>query len=97
MILSLDWMAAWLMAANLVAFAVTLWDKNRARRREWRVSESVLWLVSVLGGSLVMFLTMQLIRHKTRHLHFMLGLPLLVLLQAGTFYLLYSTGWLVFA
>ena len=37
-----------------------------------------------------MFLTMRLIRHKTRHLSFMLGLPLLILLQSGLLYGAYT-------
>ena len=77
MTLSLEWAVAWLIAAAIVAFLVTLWDKNRARRREWRVQESTLWLIALLGGSAVMFLTMLVIRHKTRRTKFMVAMPLL--------------------
>ena len=88
MTLSVNWAVAWLIAAAIVAFLITLWDKNRARRREWRVPESSLWLVAVLGGSLVMFVTMLIVRHKTRHPQFMIGLPLLAVAQAALIYLL---------
>ena len=97
MILSWDWTAAWLIAVGLLAFFVTVWDKRCARRGKWRIAERTLWLVSALGGSLVMFLTMLAIRHKTRHLTFMIGLPLLILLQAGAVCLLCGTGRLVLA
>ena len=95
MTLSLEWAVAWLLAAAIVAFLVTLWDKNRARRREWRVQESTLWLIALLGGSAVMFLTMLVIRHKTRHTPFMVGLPLLALVQAGLVYLLLQSQFLI--
>ena len=97
MTLSVNWAVAWLIAAAIVAFLVTLWDKNRARRREWRVPEGSLWLVAVLGGSLVMFITMLIVRHKTRHSHFMIGLPLLALIQAALIYLMLQSNFLIFA
>ena len=96
MTLSLNWAVAWLVAAAIVALLVVLWDKNRARRREWRVRESTLWLIALLGGSVSMFLTMLVVRHKTRHMRFMVGLPLLALAQVGFFYLLCQTQILTF-
>ena len=86
MTLSVNWAIALLVAASIVAFLVTLWDKNRARRREWRVSESSLWWIAALGGSPVMFLTMLIVRHKTRHPQFMIGLPLLLVAQVALIY-----------
>lgn len=95
MTLSMNWAVAWLVAASIVALLMTLWDKNRARRREWRVSESSLWLISLLGGSLAMFLTMLVVRHKTRHPQFMIGLPLLALIQAALIYWMLQSNFLV--
>lgn len=83
------WAVAWLMAASLMAVVVTAWDKRRARCRAWRVPERTLWLVSVLGGSVATYLTMQIIRHKTRHRRFMWGLPLLMMAQAALIFLLW--------
>ena len=50
-------------------------------RGGWRVRESTLLIVSALGGSIAMLLTMLLIRHKTRKPKFMLGIPLIIILQ----------------
>ena len=97
MTLPLNWVVVWLIAAAITAFSIVLWDKNRARRREWRVQESSLWLIALLGGAAVMFLTMLTIRHKTRHKQFMIGLPLLALLQAGLLLLLWQAGFLTLA
>ena len=92
----LKWAVAWLVAVSFAAFAVTVWDKSRARRRRWRVPERTLWLVASLGGAAVMYLAMLMIGHKTLHRRFMVGLPLLALAQIGAVYLLWHTKCWVF-
>ncbi len=72
----------WLTGISLTAVLVTIADKRKARRGAWRVPESTLLLLAALGGSAAMLLTMHLIRHKTKHEKFMLGIPLLLLFQA---------------
>ena len=72
----------YLLIISIVAFAVTAYDKWAATKRpQERTRESTLLLLSALGGSLAMLLTMLGIRHKTKHLKFMLGIPLIILLQ----------------
>lgn len=66
---------------SLLAVLYTAADKRRAQTRRWRVPEATLWGIAALGGAAAMWLTMQAIRHKTRHRSFMVGLPLLALLQ----------------
>ena len=68
-------------AVSLLAAAVTILDKQKARRGEWRVSENALMLLAALGGSAAMLLVMLLIRHKTRHVKFLAGIPILMALQ----------------
>ena len=77
------WATAWLIAVSVMALAVTVWDKRRARRQAWRVPERTLWLVAALGGTAVMYLTMHVVRHKTRHRRFMWGLPALLVAQGA--------------
>lgn len=67
---------------NLLAVFLTVVDKVRAQRGKWRVPERVLFGVALLGGAFLMYNTMRLIRHKTRHRRFMLGLPTISLVQA---------------
>ncbi len=50
-------------------------DKYKARKNLWRIRESTLFLVAVLGGSLGIWLGMYAVRHKTRHPSFTLGIP----------------------
>lgn len=68
-------------AVSAGSVLVTALDKAAAKRRAWRVPERTLLILAALGGAPAMLLTMLLIRHKTRHLKFMIGLPLLILLQ----------------
>ena len=71
----------YILLINIVAIIITGYDKLCAQNRKWRVKERTLMLISMLGGSMGMYITMQLIRHKTRHLKFMLGIPLIIILQ----------------
>ena len=48
----------------------------------WRVPEAQLLLISALGGSVAMYITMQTIRHKTQHPKFMIGIPAIMVAQA---------------
>lgn len=71
----------YLLAINIIAIIVTIYDKLCAIGRKWRIKESTLLLLSSLGGSIGMYITMLLIRHKTRHLKFMLGIPAILLFE----------------
>ena len=78
----------YLAAVNLAAFGLMGVDKGRARRGKWRVPEKTLFLPVALGGGLGGVLGMRVFRHKTRHLAFRLGFPLLLVLWLGLL------GWL---
>jgi predicted MPP superfamily phosphohydrolase len=74
---------SYLAAISLIAIVLTLYDKNAARKNAWRIRERTLLTIAALGGSAAMLLIMLLIRHKTRHVKFMLGIPLILLMQAA--------------
>lgn len=67
---------------SVVAIIVTASDKARARKGTWRTPESTLLIISALGGSVAMLITMLGIHHKTKHIKFMLGIPIIILFQA---------------
>ncbi|MBE6807276.1 MAG: DUF1294 domain-containing protein [Ruminococcaceae bacterium] len=67
---------------NIIAAAATNWDKKSAQRGSWRVPEAWLMFLGAIGGAFAMLLTMCVIRHKTRYLKFMVGLPVMMLCQA---------------
>lgn len=72
----------YLCVISLVSIFVTTADKHKAKKGKWRVSEAALLLLSAFGGSFAMYLTMLLIRHKTKHIKFMAGIPLIMVFQA---------------
>lgn len=74
----------WLAGISLVSVVVTIIDKLRAQRQNGarRVPENTLMLLAALGGAASMLITMLMIRHKTRHVKFMLGLPIILVFQA---------------
>ena len=66
---------------NLFALFITVLDKRRAVHHKWRVSEAMLLFVSAIGGGVSMYVTMHIIRHKTKKLKFMLGIPLIIVIE----------------
>lgn len=70
-----------LAAVNLLAFILMGADKRRARRSLRRIPERALFLAALIGGSVGAIAGMYAFRHKTKHLHFVLGLPSILLLQ----------------
>ena len=68
---------------NLVAVILTLSDKRAAQRNRWRVKEQTLILISAVGGSVAMLIIMRLIRHKTKRAKFMIGIPVIIILQVA--------------
>lgn len=73
----------YLIAISLVSCAVTASDKRRAEKNRRRIPEKTLFLLAAAGGSAAMLLTMNIIRHKTKHKRFMIGLPLIIFVQCA--------------
>lgn len=76
---------AYLGVVSLISIIVCIYDKKISKRGNvrLRVPEKSLFLWSLLGGSVAMYITMRLIRHKTKHKSFMLGIPAIIILQAA--------------
>lgn len=83
----------YLALISLISIITTAWDKHCAKRDMWRVPEKTLIIMSILGGSVAMYVTMKTIRHKTKHPKFMVGIPVIIFLQvaavAALIYFLY--------
>ncbi len=71
----------YLLSINIVSVFVCVYDKHQAKKQGWRVSEKFLFALCLLGGNVGMYLTMQKIRHKTKHKRFMIGIPIIILFQ----------------
>ena len=75
------YLVLYLILINLIAIVITAYDKLAAAGHRRRISERTLMLISALGGAPAMYLTMLVIRHKTRKPLFMIGIPLIFLLE----------------
>lgn len=80
-------MLIYLILVNAFAALLMLADKVRAKKKLWRVPEAVLFITALLGGSLGIWAGMYLCRHKTRHRKFVLGIPLILIVQVVLFLL----------
>lgn len=83
---------AYLLLINALGFGLMLLDKWKAKKNRWRIRESTLMLVAALGGSVGSLLGMYTVRHKTKHLKFTLGIPLILVAQGLLTVLLLAYG-----
>lgn len=77
---------------SIISIIVCIYDKKISKKNkvELRIPERNLLILSALGGSVAMFITMLLTRHKTKHVKFMLGIPIIIIIQAAAIYGVYS-------
>ncbi|MDO5409650.1 MAG: DUF1294 domain-containing protein [Lachnospiraceae bacterium] len=71
----------YLVLINLIGFFMMLTDKRRAGKNAWRIPEKTLFLTALAGGSAGIWGGMYTFHHKTRHWYFVLGVPLILILQ----------------
>ena len=76
-----EYILLYLLGINAFGFLIMLIDKTKARRGKWRIPESTLITVAIIGGSIGSLLGMYAFRHKTRHPKFTLGIPLIIVAQ----------------
>lgn len=87
-------MVKYLIIISLAAFVLTVYDKliskkkkkkGKKKRKKTRVPEKLFWAVAILGGAAAEYITMKIIRHKTKHKSFMRGLPAIIIIQIGLY------------
>ncbi len=71
----------YLFIINAAAFLLMLIDKYKAKKNLWRIPEDTLMMTAALGGSIGALAGMYAVRHKTRHIKFTLGIPLILAAQ----------------
>lgn len=77
--------AAYFIIMNIAGLLVMYMDKHKARKHKWRIPEKTLFIVSLLGGSIGTWSGMYIFRHKTKHWYFVVGMPLILILQTGLY------------
>ena len=71
----------YLLVINLMAFCAMWWDKRRAQKGEWRISEAGLFTLVLLGGGIGGIAGMYIFRHKTKKLRFTIGFPTILITE----------------
>ena len=69
------------LAVNVVTFFIYGIDKWKAKNHKWRINETQLLALAVLGGSIGAWLGMKVWHHKTQHKKFRYGVPAIIVIQ----------------
>ncbi|WP_371381641.1 DUF1294 domain-containing protein [Sporomusa aerivorans] len=75
---------------NLAAFLLVRLDKRRACKKEWRIRERTFFFIALFFGAAGVLSGMYTYRHKTRHWSFILGIPVLFLVNLIWGYILWK-------
>ena len=71
----------YLVFINFISFIMMGLDKYKAKKRAWRIPESTLFVLALIGGSVGSIAGMHLFHHKTRHWYFLYGMPAILIIQ----------------
>ena len=77
----MKYLIMYLIIINIVTFIVFGLDKYYAIKNKFRVSESTLFFLCLIGGSFLGFVGMKVFRHKTKKLYFVIGIPLIMIIE----------------
>lgn len=78
---SLSLLIIYLVSVNIIGFALMGNDKRRARKNAFRIPEATLFAFSIIGGSIGTLIGMYTFRHKTKHMTFKIGIPVIIFVQ----------------
>lgn len=81
---------AYIVIINIISIIVTIADKIKAKNDKWRIPEKTLLILSAIGGAVGMYITMNLIHHKTKKMKFMVGIPVIMFAELIIILLLLS-------
>ncbi len=78
----------WYLGINIFGLFLMKADKNRAINHKYRIPEKNLWITALIGGAVGTTFGMQLFHHKTKHISFKIGFPILAVIEL-IFFLLF--------
>lgn len=79
----INYVIIYFLIVSFISIVCTIIDKRNSIKNKWRISEKTLMTLGFLGGASAMLITMKIIRHKTQHKKFMLGLPIEIFLHVA--------------
>lgn len=71
----------YLLIINIIAFFAMFIDKKKAEKDRWRIKESTLLTLALIGGSIGAIVGMYTFHHKTKKPRFFIGIPVMIALQ----------------
>ena len=77
----MKYLVIYLIVMNIIGFFIMAIDKHKAKKHAWRIPEKMLFLASLVGGSIGTWAGMYVFRHKTKHWYFVIGMPLILVLH----------------
>lgn len=84
----------YLVIINVITFVIFGVDKYKAIRQEWRIRESTLLGLALIGGSIGGWLAMYIFHHKTKKVKFFVGIPVILAIQIVVFSYLFCGGYI---
>jgi len=72
------YLALYFLVLNIAGYLIMWYDKRKSLKGQWRVSEARFFVIALMGGALGVYYGMKTFRHKTQHLSFKYGIPLLI-------------------
>ncbi|MFI3202489.1 MAG: DUF1294 domain-containing protein [Eubacteriales bacterium] len=79
----LTFIASYIILINATSFFMMGFDKKKARNHQWRIPESTLMIIALIGGSVGALVGMFFFHHKTKKTKFIVGLPFILMLHIG--------------
>lgn len=76
-----NYLYIYLIVINLIGFITMYSDKQKSERRQWRVPEARLFGIAIILGSIGILSGMYVFHHKTKHMKFVLGIPIILIMQ----------------
>lgn len=80
----------YILLISIITFTLMFIDKQKAIRNDFRIPESTLISLSLIGGGLGTYIGMRMFRHKTLHKKFYIGLPIIIAFNFLSFSIIYS-------
>lgn len=80
----------YIIIINIISFFTMFYDKRKAKYHDFRISENTLFMLSILLGGIGTYAGMYTFRHKTKHLKFTIGIPIVIILNIVSVYYILS-------
>lgn len=78
---NIKYILIYLIIINLISFLAMYIDKKKAKWGKWRIKESTLFTLVLLGGGIGGIAGMYTFRHKTKKPRFVIGFPLILIVE----------------